>query len=601
MGTIQTTQAGGVGTFTGSGSIVLGATCELSYVGVTTSYTWTLRGVPSGSAAVLAQAGAKTRLAADVAGQYVVRFTDNAAVTTDVTIAAAAAFRQGSQYVFAVDPQGGLAFETDTLCTPDISFPEWRSGVVGGLTVSALAGQATIDSLLDAVWLNAQQDVSGDVPKSWVFTVPDGSTSLRWTVPMIMPAATGTKAIGLKVYNSSAVLVSSKTVTVTSVSVNTDTFVITGLQPGSSYILGIHCNDASQNANPYVGRVSLVPVGASGVFATSFRRLRVASSMVAGNIQSGWNNGLYPFISPNADILFNTNASQIAVESYGSSAVGTISALYSGQPIYNGVAIANGVHGYDAIPLPYAGEPANVTIRTGTGLGTLGNVLGKYTGVFVRAIFVPTGSSVDYVPFNTRDLCIGVGDSLILGNSSGDLPFQSWSARFRQQYSGSFAIDAHNSRRLFDYGATAAQQDAFARYLGKVSPKIIIWDLSVNDYKFFPWPGGAGGYLNFAVALANIIDLVRDRYSPLTKHVIKTATRLTNEAVDLGNGTLPNFRTGMTAIATGRATYVTVVDGTSLMAVGDIDIDGIHMTTVGQAKVGSGMIAALAALVPPEV
>lgn len=506
------------------------------------------------------------------------------------------------QSATTIDPQGGLAFETDTLCTPDISFPEWRNGLSGGSTLSSLRGQATIDSLLDAVWLNAQQDVSGDVPKTFCFTPPPGTTSLIWTVPMQMPTATGTKTVNLRVYNSSNGLLQSQAQTVTATAVNRVPMTITGLTPGTFYSLAIHVNDAgvNQNANPYVGRVSLVPVGATGVFASSFRRLRVSAAMIAGNIQTGWNNGLYPYASPNADIILNTNARLIAVESYASSANGTLSALYAGQPLYNGNTVVNGNYGFDSITLPYADEPANVTIRTGTGIGTLSNVLGKYSGGFVRSIYLPAAYSVTFIPFNTRDLCIGVGDSLILGNSSGDLPFQSWSAHFRQQYSGNFAIDAHNSRQLFQYGDTAAKQDAFARYLGKCAPKAIIWDLSVNDFIAHPWSGGSNGYLNFAAAQANIIDLIRDRYSPMTRHFVKTACRLTTET-DQGNGTMANFRTALTSIGTGRSAYVTVVDGTSLMAVGDIDVDGIHMTTVGQAKVGSGMIAQFAALVPPEV
>jgi hypothetical protein len=506
------------------------------------------------------------------------------------------------QSVATIDPQGGLAFETDTLCTPDVSFPEWRNGLSGGATLSTLAGQATIDTLLDAVWLNAQQDVSGDVPKTFLFCPPAGTTSLVWTVPMLMPTATGTKNVTLRVYPSTGpqVPILTQTNSVTSAAVNRTPLVITGLTAGTTYILSIHCNEASQNANPYIGRVTLLPMGASGIFASSFRRLRISAPMVAGNIQTGWNGGVYPFISPNADIIFNTNARTVVVESWGSSTTGTISALYAGQSIYNGVTIPNGAFGYDTIQFPYAEEPANVTIRTGTGLGAIGNVLGKYSGAFVRSVFVPAGCSVSFVPFNTRDLCIGVGDSLILGNASGDLPFQSWAARFRQQYPGNFAIDAHNSRTLFAYGGTAAQQDAFAKYLGKCAPKIIIWDLSVNDFVSHPWPGGASGYLNFAAAQANIIDLIRDRYSPMTRHIVKTACRLTTET-DQGNGTMANFRTALTGIATGRGTYVTTVDGTSLMAAGDIDVDGIHMTTIGQAKVGSGMVAALAALVPPEV
>lgn len=504
------------------------------------------------------------------------------------------------QSVITLDPQGGLAFETDTICTPDISFPEWRNGISGGLTLSSLAGQGTIDSLLDAVWLNAQQDVAGDVMKTFCFTPPPGTTSMTFIVPMIMPIATGAKNVTLRSYLSNGTQVQTQTNVVTTSTVNRVPMTLVGLTPGTFYSVAIHCNEAGQQANPYVGRVSLLPNGAAGVFASSFRRLRISSSMIAGNIQTGWNNGLYPYCSPNADIIFNTNATSIAVESYMSSSNGSVSALYGGQPLYNGTIFTNGNYGFDTITLPYADEPANVTVRTGTGATSIGNILGKYAGAFVRAIYVPTANSISFTPFSTRDLCIGVGDSLILGNSSGDLPFQSWSARFRQQYSGSFAIDAHNSRQLFQYGATAAQQDAFARYIGRCAPKVVIWDLSVNDFVSHPWPGGSNGYLNFAVALANIIDLVRDRYSPMTRHIVKTACRLTTET-DQGNGTMAQFRTALTSIGTGRASYVTVVDGTTLMAVGDIDVDGIHMTTTGQAKVGSGMIAALAALVPPEV
>lgn len=498
------------------------------------------------------------------------------------------------------DPQAGLGAETNTLIEPDVSFPEWRGGVSGGLTISRLTAQETLDSLLDGVWVNAQKDVGSDIPLNHLFTAPAGATSLPLIVPMKMPTGVASNTVALEFwdYTLNAIVPGSKvTFTLTNSALSRAAITLSNPVAGRLYGVNIRVNDASQNANPIVGRVTLAVVGGSGTFASDFFRLRVQAAIVAGNIQNGWNTGVYPYISPNADIILNTNSRTIAVESWGSSASGTVAYLYAGQPLTNGSTVPNGGYGIDDIALPFTGRSENVTVRTGTGATAIGFVLGKYGGVFPRAIFLPAGASFFFSAVTTKDLCIGIGDSLILGNDAGSLPFESWAARFRLQYSGNFALDAHNSRTLFDYAGTAAQQSAFAQYLARNRPKHIIWDLMVNDHISHPWPGGApAGSVAYGVALANVVDLVH-QYSPQTIQYLKTACPLSAaQELDKGNGTLAQFRTAMTNIVTtSRAPYCVLVDGTTFYTTADLSADGIHATTVGQAKAGAAMYAAFAA------
>jgi hypothetical protein len=89
MGQIVTTQPGGAGSFTGSGTASPGEMMYFAYVGATTTFAWSLQSRPGGSAAAISRRGATGMLAPDLNGVYTVRFTDSSSVTTDVTITVA--------------------------------------------------------------------------------------------------------------------------------------------------------------------------------------------------------------------------------------------------------------------------------------------------------------------------------------------------------------------------------------------------------------------------------------------------------------------------------------------------------------------------------
>jgi hypothetical protein len=73
----------------------------------------------------------------------------------------------------------------------------------------------------------------------------------------------------------------------------------------------------------------------------------------------------------------------------------------------------------------------------------------------------------------------------------------------------------------------------------------------------------------------------------------QTAIDATVETANTYGNTLGDYRAAISTAAAGKAAYVTVVDGTTLMTAGGLSADGVHPTTAGHATIKGNVLPML--------
>jgi lysophospholipase L1-like esterase len=215
-----------------------------------------------------------------------------------------------------------------------------------------------------------------------------------------------------------------------------------------------------------------------------------------------------------------------------------------------------------------------------TQYGTGGNWVYSVTCIGGSAAIIPNPSA-------SRRLVV-FGDSIAVGGQASPIPQNGWIQRLRTAYPGRIAMQGWGGATYGDWNGFASAAALAARLvaLGFSATTREIWDeMGYNDW------AGSWALTSATAQIGAIYDAV---------HALDASARIwcqtplitgNESAVDSNGKTIAQFRSAKAAAAAGKS-WVTVVDGTTLVAAGALN-DGIHPTAAGHATVATNVRAAL--------
>jgi len=189
------------------------------------------------------------------------------------------------------------------------------------------------------------------------------------------------------------------------------------------------------------------------------------------------------------------------------------------------------------------------------------------------------------------------GDSISVGAVAAPIPRYGWVSRLRADYVGRISMQGWGGLQLWDeISGTAGSVGSIAGLVQRIvdlffgSPARILWDaIGIND-----WAAGNWTAAQFGAALTTLYNAIH-AIDPTVQIYSQTPiiTGGGTEAYTNAKGEVPGaFRTAKAAASAGMS-WVTVVDGTTLVTEADLGPGGIHPTTAGQAAMYTSIKAIL--------
>ena len=227
------------------------------------------------------------------------------------------------------------------------------------------------------------------------------------------------------------------------------------------------------------------------------------------------------------------------------------------------------------VPLPGAAATRVEFVAGNQQVLTSGS--GWYGSYFTGLSFAGGTSAAFVAPAPANTLLV-YGDSIEGGGANANVPFGAWTELLRGQWAGDVQLEAYGGRTLYDDCATPAATTAFAAHLAAQGPAKLICCIGVNDYSNGQWSLAA-----FAAGYGSLVDQFHALAPAVPVAVVSPLLTTAREGPNGAGVTLGQYRAAVLALAAGRS-WLTVVDGSRVLAAADLNSDGVHPTIAGQAK-----------------
>ena len=161
-----------------------------------------------------------------------------------------------------------------------------------------------------------------------------------------------------------------------------------------------------------------------------------------------------------------------------------------------------------------------------------------------------------------------------------------WIGLLRATYSGRISVEGWGGKTLYEDSTVIAATAARLVGLCFSATTKEVWDeCGYNDYSNGDWTSAAYG-----TAVAALYDAIHAA-DPSVRIYCQTQLITSTEAATNSKGeAITAYRAAKAAAAVGRS-WVTVVDGTTLMAAGQLS--GVHPNTAGHAAIAAAIAAIL--------
>lgn len=281
--------------------------------------------------------------------------------------------------------------------------------------------------------------------------------------------------------------------------------------------------------------------------------------------------------SPGARVIYNTDAETAYVYTYND--------IYGAYPTMTDIGVrVNGVdltavnpgaagNAFEVVDL---GAGANKRVEFINGLQS-GATAAERTGTYIYDLaFNKTATLAAKV---TSPRLVVYGDSISVGANCDNPSLEGCWQLVRNDYSGSLIIEGRGYRSLYEDCPDAAGRTSFAEYLATLTPDIIWLAIGLNDYIL-----ETQNAANFQTAYADLLDKI---HAEMPAAVIYAQTMLVKSASGANSlgSTLADYRTAISNAQSTRSAYCTLVDGTALCSLGNLDGDGVHPNVAGHAEI----------------
>lgn len=286
----------------------------------------------------------------------------------------------------------------------------------------------------------------------------------------------------------------------------------------------------------------------------------------------------YTRSSPLARARFTTDAPTVEVDTYTD--------IYGTFPSFAKLGVR--VNGADQATLATTATGANrLSAALGAGLKTVEVIAGLQSapsgtvlGTFIRSVSFLGGATAARLSSGVANRLVVYGDSIATGANATNPALQAWPQLLRANWPGSVLVEAWGYRTLYDDANTSGLRAAFVARLVSYGPSALWLAIGTNDYGLNKW-----GATSFGAAYAALLDDLHTALPSLTIYCQTPVLRVSpaNETANGSGSTLNNYRTQIATAQAARNSYCVLVDGTTILASGDFDTDGIHPTTAGHA------------------
>lgn len=472
--------------------------------------------------------------------------------------------------------------DVDSLVSSDLTEPLY--GVASPPSVNQLcdANGVPIDSFILNRASNAP--VGGLI---YFFGVPTGSTAVTFSFKARQYSGAGTFVAEIQDYVGNT-LASTSCV----LAAGDQTFTVNSpVTPGLEYRIAIYANNVPKGttlqARGIVSEIKVSPTGATGFFASSFKRVALPPWIWSSNrnLQTQVNEAVP---TANAYAILSTNAAEAELEYLCPLALGTgIAASMLAE--CDGVQIvvsptANDVPTFAPLSLQTVSGIRPLTITTGEP-----GVSGSIVAPVPRCVYVPASADVFAASPKAPIDELFVGDSMTAGGGSDSnysAPRDCWVAILRRTATSFLGSDAYGGRTCSGSGTV----EAISRQIASFNPKRVWWNLSTND-----WATASETAAAYGVKSGQIADRVRELLPHVTWVFQGAFHRNTPlDTTPNANGdTLATFHAQDQANAAARPAFCTYVDGYTLMPASQIGADGVHPTKVGEQTIATNIGAIL--------
>ena len=200
-------------------------------------------------------------------------------------------------------------------------------------------------------------------------------------------------------------------------------------------------------------------------------------------------------------------------------------------------------------------------------------------GISISAIIAPTSENFRFLgaPRHARIVAI-YGDSIADGaNASLESVHHGYAAKLATSGRGAVLSASYGYRTL-----NADTPAAVVAQLRRANPTDIWIGIGTNDYGL-----AAQSAADFGTDYAAMLDALHAAF-PAAKLWAQTPLLRTNETANAFGDTLGAYRTAISTAVSTRAAYTTLVDGSTIIASGDL-ADGLHPGKVGHAKMAQAV------------
>jgi len=290
----------------------------------------------------------------------------------------------------------------------------------------------------------------------------------------------------------------------------------------------------------------------------------------------------YTLYSPFARTLFNTTATDFTVEYYTNIKTAfptycSIGVIVDGAYTKTLTAATDNIIQHGSVSGLATGDK-QIELVYGLQSKPTTTVL----GTFVRKVLVSGRVATSVTPTTPTNQMIIYGDSISVGANSTTPTSEAWAMLVRSSYTGNLAIEGHGYRTLYEDANTAGLLSAFVSKLsGGFGNVDIIWlCIGTNDYGLQKWSS-----TDFGTAYSSLLDALHVAFPTATIYAHTPLTRSPETELHAGYGDLPAYRTKISDAQSSRSDWCTLVDGTAISPV--LDVDNLHPTTAGHITVAN--------------
>ena len=344
-----------------------------------------------------------------------------------------------------------------------------------------------------------------------------------------------------------------------------------------------------------------------GVYTPSLAQMsytvaNVVDSSDGPTFNSGLYQGTYIRNSVHSEAIYSTTATSLTLDSWDNGAYDSWPTLTTFGVYVNGTynqTLSDAVHGVNHLSATLPAGAKTVAVTQG-GVQSASASYPPITGNYVIGISF-NAPAKQLFPTGEGNLVI-YGDSICMGQAATPINENSWVELVRAGWThGTVGATCWGWRSLYqDYYYNSSSISTLALSIESMNPTIVWIAIGTNDFGLNNAADGSSPPVPsswtptaFGTQYAALLDRLHTDMP--TVPIFAQSPIVRTDAYGAANANysgyhLTDFRSAIQSAATARSSFVTYVDGTTLLSSGGLSADGLHPSTTGHSTYASNVL-----------